>query len=230
VSSTGFSVLLADGGLASIYGTGLAGTIVSAATLPLPVNLGGIQVLVNGVAAPLLYVSPTQINFQVPYGTPTGTPVPVVVVSSGTSSAPENVTLANAAPSVFTYERTPTSIDPVITHADNSLVTPLSPAQAGEVLQVYATGAGPLNNAPASGAGAPLTPPATTVSTPVVTVGGASASVQFSGLTPGLVGLWQINIQLPATLPATSGVPASLPLVISLLGASSSPVNLWVNP
>jgi uncharacterized protein (TIGR03437 family) len=232
VGAAGFVTIVSDGELATIFGTNLATTTVSQPTLPLPTILGGVQVLVNGTAAPLLYVSPTQINFQVPYGTPTGTPVPVIVVLNGISGPAISATFLPAAPAVFTYQRAPgtpgSTLDPVILHTDNTLVTPSDPAEAGQILTIYATGMGPLNNAPANGAAAPLSLLATTIVTPTVTVGSASATVQFSGLTPGFVGLWQINIQLPAMLPAASGSPGSLPLVLSLSGASSAPVNLWV--
>jgi uncharacterized protein (TIGR03437 family) len=154
--------------------------------------------------------------------------VQVVVVLNGISGLPIMVNFAANAPAVFGYDRLPTSFEPVIVHTDNSLVTPTALANAGEILTIYATGAGALNNPPLDGQAAPTSPAATTETTPSVTVGGAPAIVQFSGLTPGSVGLWQINIQLPATLPAATGTPHSLPLVISFPGASSTPVNLWV--
>jgi len=157
-----------------------------------------------------------------------GTPVQVAVVLNGTSSLPVMVQVSTYAPAVFGYYRVPTSTDPIIVHADNTLVTPTSPVKAGEVLTIYATGAGALNNAPLDGQAAPSSPAATTKSAPSVLVGTAAATVQFSGLTPASVGLLQINIQLPATLPAGTGTPHSLPLVIGFPGASSTPVNLWV--
>jgi uncharacterized protein (TIGR03437 family) len=229
VGAAGSSVSASPGGLASIYGTNLAGSTVYASATPLPTILGGVQVLVNGVAAPLIYVSPTQINFQIPYQTPTGTPLTIVVVNNGASGTPLTLTLPAAAPAIFTYQRTPTSTDPVILHANNTLVTPTAPAVPGEVLVIYATGVGQLNNAPATGAAAPISPLATTVATPIVTVGGSAAVVQFSGLTPTYVGLLQINIQLPSTLPAGTGTPPVLPLVVTYPGAASATVNLWVS-
>jgi uncharacterized protein (TIGR03437 family) len=139
------------------------------------------------------------------------------------------MTFSSAAPAVFTYQRTPNSTEPIITHADYTLVTPSAPVKGGEFLVIWATGAGQLNNAPASGAAASTFPLATTVATPVVTVGGSPATVTFSGLTPSVVGLLQINIQLPATLPAGTGATPSLPLVVTFPNASSAPVNLWVS-
>jgi len=236
VSAAGVNGGVSPGGLMTLFGNSLQGsTSAGAASAPsesLPDTLSGTQVLVNGTPAPLLYVSPAQINCQAPYETPVGTPVQVVVVANGVSGLPIMVTFSAYAPTVFTYPRTASSTDPVITHANNTLVTPTSPAQPDEVLVIYATGAGKLNNAPTDGAAAPTTPPATTVATPTVTVGGAAATVQFSGLTPGFVGLLQINVQMPAVFPAVAGSPPTLPLVITFPGAapgsSSAPVNLWV--
>jgi uncharacterized protein (TIGR03437 family) len=228
VDGADFGAKISAGGLATVFGTGLGTGTLYAPPAPLPITLQGSQVFVNGAAAPILFVSPDQINFQVPIGTLVATPVQVAVVLNGVSSLPVMVTFSTTAPAVFAYYRVATSTDPIIVHADNSLVTPTVPAHAGEILTIYATGAGPLNNPPLDGQPAPSSPDSTTKATPSVLVGGAAATVQFSGLTPGSVGLLQINIQLPATLPVATGTPHSLPLVISFPGASSTPVNLWV--
>jgi uncharacterized protein (TIGR03437 family) len=123
------------------------------------------------------------------------------------------------------FYRTSASVDADIIHVDNSWVSSNSPAKAGEILIVWATGIGKLSQLATTGAASPGSPPAQAVDLPTVTVGGAAAVVQFAGLAPGLVGLVQINIQLPSTLPAG----ASLPLVVTFPGgAASQPVSLWV--
>jgi uncharacterized protein (TIGR03437 family) len=184
-----------------------------------------VQVKVGGVAAPLYYVSPAQINFQVPFEAPVRGSAAVVVTRDGASSAAEAVTLAEYAVGVFTYARTAAVLDPVVVHgADNSLVTPSNPASAGEVVVVYATGVGSFDNPPASGAAAGVNPLAQAKVTPSVTVGGATAQVLFAGLTPGNVGLLQINVTLPGTLPAGN----TLPVAISFGTNSAAPVNLYV--
>jgi len=225
VNAASFQAPLTRGALASIFGSNLAGGIAGATQIPLPRTLGGVQVTVAGTLAPLVYVSPGQINFQVPFEAPITGNVAVVVMRDGTPSTPQNAAMAEYAPGVFTYARNATTLDPVILHGgDNSLVTPSSPATANEILVIYATGAGSFDHPPATGNPASDTPVANTLVTPTVKIGGASAQVQFAGLTPGLVGLLQINIQLPATLPAGN----SLPLVIAF-GTSTAPiVNLAV--
>jgi len=208
-----------------VFGTNLANAPASAGSLPLPTTLGDAQVWVNGVAAPLFYVPPSQINFQVPCEAPLNGAVGVYVTNSGGMSSAQSATIAPYAPGVFTYARTATATDPVIMHyADNSVVTPDKPANPGEILIVYATGVGNLNHMPVTGAASPLSPLSQAVDLPTVTVGGAAASVSFAGLTPYFVGLVQINIQLPSTYPAGS----SLPLVVSFAGAASPAVNLAV--
>ena len=225
VNSASYKTPLVRGELASIFGSNMAGATTSAVALPLPTILGGVQVKVNGVAAPLYYVSAAQINFQVPFETPISGTAQIVVVQGGVSSPAETVALAEYAPGVFTYARTAAALDPIIVHgADNTLVTPSNPASAGEVVVVYATGAGSFDNPPATGAAASGSPLAACLVTPVVTVGGAAAQVLFAGLTPGNVGLLQINVALPSVLPGGT----TLPMLISFGSSSATPVNLYV--
>jgi uncharacterized protein (TIGR03437 family) len=224
VNAASYKSPLARCGIATVFGTNLADTPAWAALLPLTTMLGGAQVVVNGVAAPLFYVSPLQINFQVPCEAPLNGAVGVYVTNGGGMSSAQSATIAPYAPGVFTYARTATAVDPVIVHVDNSLVTPDKPANPGEILTVYATGVGNLNHVPVTGAASPLSPLSQAVDLPSVTVGSATASVSFAGLTPGSVGLVQINIQLPSTYPAGS----SLPLVVSFAGTAAPAVNLAV--
>lgn len=226
VNSASYLAPLVRGELASLFGSNLASGTFSASNLPLPTSLGNASITVAGVPAPIYYVSPTQINFQVPFEAPITGSVPVVVTQSNVSSSAQAVTMAEYAPGIFGYARTATVIDPIVIHyATNALVTPDSPASAGELLVIYATGAGTFDNPPADGAGAPGGPLASTRITAGVTVGGAAAQVLFSGLTPGLVGLLQINIQLPATLPAGS----TLPMVLQFGSSATQAANLYVH-
>lgn len=218
VSAASFVVALSRGGITSLFGSLLANVTAVATEIPLPTSLGGVRVLVGGVAAPLFFVSATQINFQIPFEAPLQGNVSILVERDGLQGAALVVTVSEYAPGVFTYERVPGTRDPIIVHLNGQLVTPDNPAVADELLIVYATGVGNLNNAPPSGAAAPGDVLATARLTPSITLGGLPVQSLFAGLTPGLVGLVQFNIRLPAALPPTN----RLPLVIRF-GTSASP-------
>jgi uncharacterized protein (TIGR03437 family) len=156
---------------------------------------------------------------------PAGSSANVAVTSGGVPGTATPVAMADYAVGVFTYARTATAIDPIVVHySNNQLVTPTSPAVPGEILVVYGTGIGKLNNPPPTGVAAPVSPLATPVDPITMTVGGTPVSVLWTGLTPGCAGLIQMDIQLPATLPAGS----SLPMVIQFPGGASPAVNLAV--
>ena len=224
VDAAGYRASLARGGIARLLGDSLATATGIASTIPLPRTLGGVRVSVNGVDAPLWMVSLGQINFQVPFETPVGGVVPVVVYRDAAASPPVNVRVELYAPGVFMYESSPGVFDPIITHPNGDLVSAADPAVPSEVVTVWGTGIGDLTVPVQTGAAAPLSPPAESVVKPVVSVGGSPAEVKFSGLAPTAVGLAQFNIKLPDSLPDL----ASVPLVIQFGDASSQPVNLAV--
>ena len=211
---------LARGGLATIYGDHFASAPTLAGSLPLPLILGGVSVTVSGIQAPLYYVDSGQINFQVPFEV-AGSSANVAVSINGVLSSSASVAMGDYAVGVFSDPRTG---DPAVVHSsDNSPVTAAKPALPSETLVVYVTGIGKLQNPPKTGAAAVSSPTASAVDSPSVTVAGTPATVLFAGLTPGAVGLGQINIILPPDLPS-----GSLPLAIQLPGDSSPLVNLAV--
>lgn len=227
VSAAGSVQGVTRGSVGTIYGTALADAPSSATTVPLPTILRNVQVTVNGINAPLWYVGPGQINFQVPFEAPLQGQASVVVTRAGIASSPSSVALTPYAPSVFMYQRTVGVIDPIIVHAsDQSLVTPENPAVPGEYLVVYGTGIGDLTTLPTTGALSPNEPLARANVLPIITVGGVPASVQFAGLTPQAIGLAQFNLQVPEGLPSGP----TLPLTINFKGAASRPVQLYVGP
>jgi uncharacterized protein (TIGR03437 family) len=99
---------------------------------------------------------------------------------------------------------------PILHGADYSLVTSENPAVDGEVLLIYATGLGPVSNTPVDGTPAPDTPLAVTRTAPQITIGGEAAPVLWSGLAPGFVGLYQINVQVPTGLHGSNNVVATV--------------------
>ncbi len=198
------------GSLVSIFGTNFGpASALGATTLPLPIVLGDVKVIMGGFAAPLIFVSGTQINCQVPFELTGQTNVSLVVQSGAASSAAVNVLLAPAAPGIFTVAlggRT----QGAILNKDNTLNTPSNPARAGEIVQIFATGQGAVTNTPPSGAPAASSPLSSTPTTPTVLIGGRQGEVVFSGLTPGLVGLWQINAVVPVGMPLGDSVPVQI--------------------
>ena len=112
---------------------------------------------------------------------------------------------------------------PAVQDSSYQLITSSNPARRGDTIIIYANGLGPVSNQPASGDPSPSQPLAETKVSPTVTIGGVGADVKFSGLTPGFVGLYQINAVVPAG--AQSG---SQPLVVTVNGSGSTPVNLAV--
>jgi len=147
----------------------------------------------------------------------------VSVTTGGGISAPVKVSLADAAPGLFSLGQSGNG-QGVVLDLRYRLVDAANPARPGDTIQIFATGLGPVSNRPASGAASPAAPLATTLSTPTVNIGGAAAPVVFSGLTPGYVGLYQVNAQVPANAAAGNSVPVAL----TATGASSNTVTLAV--
>jgi len=189
-NAASFKTEFAPGMLMSVYGTQLAppDTAQSAASVPLPLTLNGVTATVNGLTAPLYYLSPGQLNVQVPYETSAGTAILGVNNNGQVAWFPFQVSAA--APGIFTDS--------------SGALVPYSSGSAGSTLLMFITGAGDLNpGIPTGQAPSAQTPVAELPQTllPVtVTVGGKSATVKFAGVTYGLVGVTQINFVVPSNL------------------------------
>jgi uncharacterized protein (TIGR03437 family) len=226
VNAAGFvaGAPLAPGSIASVFGSNLAAAALSADSLPLPARLGETSVNFNGtLPAPLFYVSPQQANLQVPWELTGQKEASVSVTTGGGISAPVRVSLADAAPGLFSLAQSGNG-QGVVLDSRYQLVDAGNPARPGDTVQIFATGLGPVSNRPASGVASPATPPAASLSTPTVHIGGVQTQVLFSGLTPGYVGLYQVNAQVPANAPAGNSVPVAL----TATGTSSNTVTLAV--
>jgi uncharacterized protein (TIGR03437 family) len=212
---------LPPGGIVSVFGLNMATSSGGAATVPLPLTLSGASLSIGGINAPLFYSSAAQINAQIPYNLPVNSRPQVIVSQNGAPTVPEPIVVAAAAPGIFAINQQGTGQGAIL-NAQNVLVNASEPAAAGDVVQVFATGLGATNPAVATGAAAPASPPlANVVAAVTATVGGQPAAVQFAGLAPNFVGLYQVNVQIPSGLP--SG-PA--PLVLTVGGTVSNTVTL----
>jgi len=215
VNAASYQSALAPGSLVSIFGSNLASSTASASSMPLPVQLADVSVTFNGPPAPLLYVSPSQINAQIPYETLPGS-VTMVVSANGVAQQPVAIAVADSAPGVFQ-----TSLGQALAqNHDGTWNTPTNRAKAGTWVTVYLTGLGNVTNQPANGAAAPGSPLSIANLPVTVLVDGVSATVQFAGLAPGFAGLAQVNFQVPNVTASVSN-----PLVIQV-GSNVSHVTM----
>jgi uncharacterized protein (TIGR03437 family) len=174
------------------------------------------------VEAPLLAVASVngleQVNFQAPFELQPGRAT-VAVNLNGQPAQSVEVEVLAAQPALFTTD----GARAAALHPDYRPVLTEAPARRGEVIQLYATGLGQVENPPPTGTAAPLSPLAPTLVPPVVTIGGVAAAVHFSGLAPGAVGQYQLNIEVPAGAPS-----GEQDVILAIGGISSRPVKLSV--
>ncbi len=170
----------------------------SAAGFPLPTQLGSTRVTINGISAPLLLVTPSQINFVTPFGL-TGPTATIVVTRGPVVSAPVTLPLADQSLGVFTVLSNGAGAG-IVLHADGRLVTRNAPIEPDEVVIIYGTGFGAVDPVISSGQPAPSSPLSETRTPVRVIFDGGEGRVLFSGPAPGFAGLYQMNVQAPSFL------------------------------
>ena len=203
---------LAPGSYISIFGNDLSDTILAETTTSLPVSLGQIAVSFDGggksLPGHLHFVSPGQINVQIPWEYQGQSSVQMKVTVYGYLwGAIYNVPLATYSPGVF-------AVTDALTGA---AITAANPAKRGGTITIYANGLGPVNTPQSSGDPASATALVSTQAAPTASIGGASAPPSFSGLAPGFVGLYQVNVPVPAGTPTGTQT-----LKLSIGGADAS--------
>ena len=223
--ATQTTAILAPNTIATIYGTNLSWTthILTVADLnggTLPTSLDGVTVYVHNIACNLLYVSPGQINFLIPYEL-TVTSAEVLVARQGiagpmgANGLPSvNIVLATTSPAFFQWNGN----FAVAQHANGILITATAPAQAGETIVLYAAGLG--RTVPDSSSGAIPKSAATILyaSQLQILLNGSplpEGSVQYAGATPGFAGLYQINVVLPDVLPPDPNIQVAIGTQVS---------------
>ena len=219
VNAADRSTNVAPGGLIFVLGQNLSPVNAATSQVPLPTALANSCLTVNGELIPIIMVSPTQINGQLP--------VDVVGPGSMILHTPAGVSntfvfpIQGGAPAPFLVDvpgwdgQLPT----VVHAADGAFVTPSYPIHLDEWIVIYLTGLGKTLPEVASGDPGPTDPLAEVVLTPTVTLDGADLPVSFAGLTPGMVGVYQINAKVPFKGVQTG---MSVKLTITQAGASTT--------
>lgn len=202
----------APGMILRVSGSQLASSTVSASHVPLPVLMGGVRAFVGGIAVPLYYVSPDELRIQIPYETAAGGTATLLIENNGQATSQDFI-VASAAPGIFTD--------------GTGAIVPDGSAIRGRSAAVFVTGTGSLDPpVPTGSAPAPGTPVADLprpVQATTVTVGGVNAPVEFIGVPAGMVGVTQINFQVP------DGVGLGpQPVIVTVGTFSSAPATLNV--
>jgi uncharacterized protein (TIGR03437 family) len=211
---------VAPNGLLSIFGQNF-GTQATPPSTPLPLIMGGTCVTLNNVALPLLLTSPQQINAQIPPGTAAGTyPLVVRSIANQAASSPENVTVAKYAPAVFVDSTGQLALF----HANGQYVNKNNPATRDEPLTMYATGLGATTGGAVTAGNVSPTSPLAVSATVLVYFGDpgysqAGVIVDWSGLAPGFIGVYQLNLRIPGTHLDGNALPVTLSI-----GGVSSPI------
>ena len=233
------SVAVPQGGIVALFGSSLSSGSAVAPGAPWPDTLENRQVVVNDeTPAPLAAIGPGQINFQFPSTVPPGTNrIAVRLADTGELVAGGSVLSAATAPGLFTTNQKGTGQAAAV-NQDGTLNSSGNPASIGSIITLYGTGQGQVSPALLDGMPAPAGPLVTTVAVPTsdartcttaqpsmcVAIGSSFGDVQFSGLAPGYIGLWQINVKLPQGIAAGGAV--SLRVLIN--GVPSNTVTIAV--
>lgn len=213
---------LAPGMIATMYAQGgkFADSEAVAPGTTWPKELADTQILFDEQPVPLYYVGPKQINYQVPWSAQPGKSADVTVIkkSTGQVLASSLVVIDNVSPGFFTSTSTGKGQVSAL-NEDNTVNSPSNPISRSKVIQLYGTGLGAVTNTPADGAPAG-TPLSVGIEKPDVYFNGIivpAANVLYSGLAPGFVGLWQLNVKVPDTV-----APGNAVSVIVLLRSVGS--------
>jgi uncharacterized protein (TIGR03437 family) len=224
-AASGGTGVISPGMYFSLYGTGLGPATPGYGTLDpsgkLATSNSGVQVTINGVAAPLGYVSSTQINALVPYEVQGSNTAKVIAIFQNQESVPLTVNVADSAPGLFSANGSGQG-EGAILNSDSSYNTPSNPAAPGSVIVLFGTGEGQTTPAGVDGliASGAAPSPALPVS---VTIGGQNAQIVYKGGISGVVaGALQVNVVVP------KGLTAGSQPVLLTVGQSTSQANLTV--
>jgi uncharacterized protein (TIGR03437 family) len=223
----------APGSYITINGQNLTHVTAGYVTTNLPLAIAATSVSFDvpsaGISVPghLSYISPTQVNVQIPWEFRGQSSAQMKVITANIASLIYSLPLADYGPAAFEYTGSDGQLYAAALDTSGQLITTNHPAQKGQYISIYANGLGPVTNQPASGATSPGPPLAQSnpLSAISVTIGGRPAQVAFSGLAPNYVALYQLNVVVPTD--AVSGV---VPLVITGNGVMAKNSLIAVSP
>ena len=208
---------VAPGSLVSIFGTGLSDTNQAASGVPLPVTLGATSLTLGGIPVPLIHAFPLQVDAQVPWELAGQSQAQLAIVTDDLNGNTTSVPLAQFSPGLYTATGTGAGQGAILINGTTTLAAPANsqyngqPARRGvDYIEIFATGLGPVTNPPATGAPAPSAALAWTTNTVTVAIGNVPATVSFAGLAPGWVGLYQVDVEVPANAPVGDAVQVAL--------------------
>jgi len=214
---------VAPGSVVSVFGANLASTVAVGPASPLLQTLGGVTARLGSQVLPLYFVSPSQINFQLPPGLPSG-PQTLTISSNGQADVQGVFQVAADAPGIFPASVADGVTFGVVTHSDGTPVTSSAPAQAAETLTVFGTGFGATVPARPEGFAVPASPGYLLTDPATVQIGGVPVDSSAAFAWPGSVGVDVIQFVVPGGLPPG----ANAPLTVTVGGAISNTVALPV--
>jgi len=196
---------VAPGGLIIVEGTNLSAVNIATRERPLPTALGESCLTVNGTPIPMIMVSPAQINAQLPFQAEGN--VSMALHTTGGVSDNFNLTILPVAPSVFRANITEDYEAPTVLRTENQqVVTPANPIRSNDTLVIYLTGMGKTTPQIPAGVPAPESAPEV-LTVPDVDLGGVALPVEAATLVPGEIGVYQIRVHVPHTVPKGFGQP-----------------------
>jgi uncharacterized protein (TIGR03437 family) len=230
-------VPVAQGSLATLFGSGVASDTVTVSATTWPKTAANRQLVVNDdLQAPIYYIGPTQVNFQVPSNAPLGAVrLAVRTADTGELVAGGSFLVSSVGPGIFTANAQGTGQAAVL-NQDFTINSTSNPAPAGSIVSIYATGQGQVSPAVIDGTAAGSSPLSNTIAVPTtsgttclnsqpsmcVALGNGFGDVKYSGLAPGYIGLWQINVLIP------QGATGAVPIRVVINGTPSNTVTIAV--
>jgi uncharacterized protein (TIGR03437 family) len=203
---------MALGAIVAIFGDSLADGVAEAGQVPLPTELQGTKVFVDNLQIPLFYVSGTQINAQIPYTLSPNSPHQLIVVHDNTQANPQTFTLVQAEPAIFTTNAEGFGQGAIVGPDNITLADAANPVPVGKIVVIYCSGLGPVTPAVTAGDPTPASVPLPQVQPGLtVTIDNIPATdIKYAGLSPYFVGLYQVNVTVPAGVQPGNAVPVTI--------------------